>query len=136
MHARQVAGFAVIAAVMSVGVNAASQAPPRPQTSTPAPAARPVAPASTRNADNGKKLFVKYGCYECHGREAQGGAAGPRLGPNPLSYPALVRYVRAPRGEMPPYTDKLIKSEQDLSDIHAFLASRPAPPPASVLPPQ
>ena len=33
------------------------------------------------NAENGKRLFSAYGCYECHGRVAQGGAAGLRLGP-------------------------------------------------------
>jgi len=93
--------------------------------------------ARTGNADNGKKLFVKYGCYECHGREGQGGVAfGPRLAPNPMAYAAFVRYVRAPRGDMPPYSDKLITSEQDLVDIYAFLASRPPAAPATVLPPE
>ena len=28
------------------------------------------------DAQNGKKLFENYGCYECHGRLAQGGSAG------------------------------------------------------------
>ena len=93
--------------------------------------------ARTGNADNGKKLFVKYGCYECHGREGQGGVAfGPRLAPNPMAYAAFVRYVRAPRGDMPPYSDKLITFEQDLVDIYAFLASRPPAAPATVLPPE
>jgi ubiquinol-cytochrome c reductase cytochrome c subunit len=88
------------------------------------------------NAENGKKLYTQYGCYQCHGREAQGGPAGPRIGPNPLPLPAFIRYVRAPRGEMPPYTDKLVKADQDFADIHAFLSSRAAPPPASQLPPR
>jgi len=123
---------AALAAVSIAGIQAAQQAGPRPQTPVVAAAAPPL----VGNADHGKRLFAKYGCYECHGREAQGGAAGPRLGPNPLSYPAFVGYVRAPRGEMPPYTDQLITSEQDLTDIHAFLRSRPAAPPVSVLPPQ
>ena len=56
---------------------------------------------------------MEYGCYECHGREGQGGVAfGPRLAPNPMAHAAFVRYVRAPPGDMPPYTDKLITSEQ------------------------
>jgi ubiquinol-cytochrome c reductase cytochrome c subunit len=88
------------------------------------------------NAENGRKLYTQYGCYQCHGREAQGGPAGPRIGPNPLTLPAFIRYVRAPRGEMPPYTEKLVKGDQDFADIHAFLSSRAAPPPASQLPPR
>ena len=36
--------------------------------------------APVGNADNGKKLYVGDGCYECHGRAAQGGSgSGPRL---------------------------------------------------------
>jgi ubiquinol-cytochrome c reductase cytochrome c subunit len=108
---------AVVATLVACGAAAAQQ------TTAAAP---PATAARTGSADNGKKLFVKYGCYECHGREGQGGVAfGPRLAPNPMVYAAFVRYVRAPRGDMPPYSDKLITSEQDLVDIHAFLASRP-----------
>jgi hypothetical protein len=37
------------------------------------------------HAENGKKIFVKYGYYESHGREAQGSLLlGPRLGPDPI----------------------------------------------------
>ena len=105
---------------------------------TPAPGAagsaqRPAA-IPPGNAVNGGKLFVKYGCYECHGREGQGGLAGPRIAPNPPSVTTLIRYVRAPRGEMPPYTEKLLKSDQDLIDIHAYLSSRAAAKP-QVIPP-
>lgn len=85
-------------------------------------------PAEAGNAQNGRKLFVKYGCYECHGYEAQGSiATGPRLGPDPIPLEAMMAYVRKPTGEMPPYTDKVV-SDQDLTDIHAFLASLPSPP--------
>jgi len=105
---------------------------------TPAPGAagsaqRPAA-IPPGNAVNGGKLFVKYGCYECHGREGQGGLAGPRIAPNTPSVTTLIRYVRAPRGEMPPYTEKLLKSDQDLIDIHAYLSSRAAAKP-QVIPP-
>ncbi|SRR5258706_6826179 len=82
------------------------------------------------NAENGKQLFVKYGCYECHGREGQGSSmTGPRLAPNPIPFDALVSYVRRPMREMPPYTDKVV-SDQELADIYAFLKSRPRPPAA------
>jgi mono/diheme cytochrome c family protein len=88
---------------------------------------------SPANSENGKKLFVKYGCYECHGREAQGSVmTGPRLGPNPIPFEVLLAYVRKPTREMPPYTDKVV-SDHDLADIYAFLKSRPRPAAVSPL---
>lgn len=88
--------------------------------------------AAAGNAQNGKKLFTSYGCYECHGHAAQGGT-GPRLGPSPLPLSAFVAYVRHPAASMPPYTAK-VASDQDLADIHAFLASLPASPKAKDIP--
>ena len=79
------------------------------------------------NAANGKKIFASYGCYQCHGREAQGGqGTGPRLAPNPLPFDRLSKYVRQPTGQMPPYTAKVV-SDKDLADIYAFLQSVPQP---------
>ena len=86
------------------------------------------------NAENGKKLFAKYGCYECHGREAQGGGYnGPRLAPDPIPFSVLQSYVRHPQGEMPPFTEKVV-SDKDLADIYAFLRSQPEPPPVKSIP--
>jgi mono/diheme cytochrome c family protein len=82
------------------------------------------------NAENGKKLFNKIGCYECHGREGQGSTmSGPRIAPDPIPFDSLLRYVRKPTGEMPPFTAKVV-SDQELGDIYAFLQSRPHPKPA------
>jgi mono/diheme cytochrome c family protein len=90
-------------------------------------AATLVAQTPAGNAQNGRKLFEDYGCYQCHGREAQGGlGTGPRLGPQPTSFTAVERYVRKPTGQMPPYTVKVLSGE-NLADIYAFLRSvRPA----------
>ena len=91
---------------------------------TPSPQSNSV-PAG--NAETGKKLFVSYGCYQCHGYEAQGSnATGPRLGPRPIAFAAFSRYVRQPSGQMPPYTTKVV-SDADLTNIYAFISSRPAP---------
>ena len=88
----------------------------------------PDAPAG--NAENGKRLFNKIGCYQCHGREGQGSiVTGPRIAPDPVPFDVLTRYVRKPSGEMPPYTDKVV-SDRELADIYAFLQSRPHPPAA------
>ncbi len=90
--------------------------------------------APTGNAENGKKIFNKNGCYECHGREGQGSVmTGPRIAPDPVPFDVLSRYLRKPTGEMPPYTAKVI-SEQELADIYAFLQSRSHPPTAKATP--
>lgn len=82
--------------------------------------------SDSADAARGKKLFVSYGCYECHGRAAQGGV-GPRLGPDPLPLSFIEKYVRHPTASMPPYTEKAV-SDQDLASIYAYLKSLPEPP--------
>jgi len=83
------------------------------------------------NPANGKALFLKHGCARCHGTDGQGGA-GARLAPNPPAAAALIRYVRKPTGAMPPYTNQLTDAE--LTDVRAYLASIPAPPPVKDIP--
>ncbi|HXX71452.1 MAG TPA: cytochrome c [Candidatus Acidoferrum sp.] len=85
------------------------------------------------NAENGKKLFLAYGCYECHGLQGAGAAIAPRIGPPALSLAGVLRYVRAPTGQMPPYTAKVV-SDQDLADIYSFLKTFPPPLPARSIP--
>jgi mono/diheme cytochrome c family protein len=84
------------------------------------------------NAATGKKIFDAYGCYQCHDHDAKGGA-GARLAPKPIPFAAFTRYVRNPKGEMPPHTSKVV-SDQELADIYAFLESIPAPPAAKSIP--
>ena len=95
--------------------------------------ATPAAPPG--NATTGRALFLKIGCYQCHGNEGQGGsAAGVRIAPAPmLAFRAFTTYVRAPRGEMPPYTAKVL-SDQNLADIYAYLAALPRPPAVESIP--
>jgi ubiquinol-cytochrome c reductase cytochrome c subunit len=97
----------------------------------------PVSPNGTAPAgsvQNGKRIYVSYGCFQCHGYEAQGGGpAGPRLAPRPLAFTAFSRAVRQPVNQMPPYTGKVL-SDQELADIYAFLQSVPAPPPLESIP--
>ena len=95
--------------------------------------AQAPAPSATKgDAEAGKKLYVSYGCYQCHGYSAQGGV-GPRLAPRPMAFDALTKYVRKPAGEMPPYTAKVV-TDKELTDIYAFLSSVPAPPDANTIP--
>jgi len=105
----------------------------RAQNAAPQSEKSEAAPAG--NAETGKKIFTKDGCYECHGREGQGAAqgAGPRIGPLQLSFEAFTKYVHQPTGQMPPYTSKVI-SDQELADIFAYLQSRPKATPSKDIP--
>jgi mono/diheme cytochrome c family protein len=98
-----------------------------------AAAATPQESAPAGNAETGKRVFTAYYCYACHGTVGQGGSAGARIAPRPIAFAAFLRYVRKPSGGMPPYTSKVI-SEQELTDIYAFLRSVPAPPAAQSIP--
>ena len=85
------------------------------------------AQSPTGDAAKGKALYMKNGCYECHGTVGQGGT-GPRLAPRTAS----LAYVRKPAGQMPPYTPKVMP-DAELSDVQAYLMSIPAPPPVKSL---
>jgi len=84
-----------------------------------------LAPPPQENA-RGKQVFMRVGCYQCHGREAQGASTGPRLGPDPMPLPQFTRAIRTPRADMPPYSTKIL-SEAELADIYAYVSSRARP---------
>jgi mono/diheme cytochrome c family protein len=89
----------------------------------------------TGNAQNGKKLFMSDGCYECHGREGQGAAqtGAARIGPPQLSFEGFQSYVRDPKINMPPYSSKALP-DPDLADIYSYLKSIPMPPKGKDIP--
>jgi len=89
--------------------------------------------AQDANAENGKKLFSRFGCYECHGYVGQGGSAGARIARTPLAADRFMAYVRHPTGQMPPYTAKVV-TDAELADVRAYLLSVPAPPPVKSIP--
>lgn len=95
-----------------------------------APQARLEVPA-TANSESGRRLYVSFGCYECHGYEGQGSVqtGGSRIGPPQIPYSGFVGYVREPSGQMPPYTRKAV-SDAQLADIYVFLQSRPQATPS------
>ena len=89
--------------------------------------------APAGNAENGKQLFARVGCYECHGYAAQGSRDGPRLAATSLPLQVVMSYVRRPFGAMPAYTAKVL-SNPELTDIYAYLKSFPAAKPAKDIP--
>jgi mono/diheme cytochrome c family protein len=92
--------------------------------------------AQTKAPDvaNGKRLFEKNGCYQCHGYVGQGGVAGARLAQTRLPLIAFTAYVRNPAsGGMPPYRAKVM-SDQELADVYAHIKTFPEPKPAKDIP--
>ena len=85
------------------------------------------------DAANGKRLYEKDGCYQCHGYAAQGGRDGARLAATAMTAPAFARYVRRPFGAMPAFTAKVL-SDQEVADIYAYLKSFPAAKAAKDIP--
>jgi mono/diheme cytochrome c family protein len=89
--------------------------------------------ASASASEKGKQLFVKNGCWQCHGFVGQGGIAGPRLAPDPMPFEAMSNFVRNSSRAMPPYREAILP-EADLKEIHAYLASVPKAPDAKSIP--
>ncbi len=89
--------------------------------------------ATTGNTENGKRLFERDGCYQCHGYAGQGGRDGARIAATAMTTAAFARYVRRPFGAMPAFTEKVI-SDSELTDIYDFLKSLPPAKPANEIP--
>jgi mono/diheme cytochrome c family protein len=88
------------------------------------------------DAAKGKQLFMADGCAYCHGTVGQGGggrAGGLRLAQMPIPFVAFLNQLRHPGNEMPPYVAAVL-SDQDATDIFAFLASLPPPPDPKSIP--
>ena len=88
---------------------------------------------SSGTAENGKRLFLRDGCWECHGYAGQGSRDGARIASTALNAQGLIRYVRRPAGAMPAYIDKVI-TDQELTDIWAYLKTLPGPKPVKDIP--
>ena len=87
----------------------------------------------TGNAENGKKLYVTYFCWSCHGSNGRAGGTAPAIAPSTRSGEDLIKYIRKPRGAMPPYTSKSI-SDKEIADIAAFLRTIPKDPDPKTIP--
>jgi ubiquinol-cytochrome c reductase cytochrome c subunit len=89
-------------------------------------------------AANGQDVYMRVGCFTCHGTVGHGGAA-PRLAPNTLPLAAFTTWVRngtpgwSFASGMPAFSGAVI-SDADLADIRAYLASLPAPPAVAEVP--
>jgi mono/diheme cytochrome c family protein len=91
------------------------------------------AQAPAGDAAHGHDLFMKHGCYACHGTAGHGEPYGPKLAPNPLPFAGVMDQLRHPRANMPRYPQQFV-SDQDVADIYAYLASVASGPKASEIP--
>jgi ubiquinol-cytochrome c reductase cytochrome c subunit len=94
-----------------------------------------LAPGATlaASAETGKQVFMRAGCWQCHGTVGQGGAAGPKLAPDPPPFDALSSFVRTTNREMPAYREEVL-SDADLADLYAYLQSIPKSPDPKTIP--
>lgn len=88
--------------------------------------------ASAAPAAADRELFVRYGCYQCHGYEGQGGEA-LRIAPSPYPFEAFAAKVRKPANEMPAYAPEVL-SDADLQALYRYV--RAIPEPSGDLPPR
>ena len=93
----------------------------------------PPAPAPAGNAANGKKLFVRDGCWECHGYAGQGSRDGVRIAETPLTAAQFTSYIRRPAGAMPAYIEKVL-SDAEAADLWAYVRSLTGPKTAKEIP--
>lgn len=90
--------------------------------------------AQNANTDNGKRLYEKNGCYQCHGWVGQGGMAGPRLAQTRHTLVSFTSFVRnPPSGGMPPYRVKVM-SDSEMGDVYAYIKTFPEPKAAKDIP--
>jgi mono/diheme cytochrome c family protein len=88
------------------------------------------------DAAKGKQLYMTDGCSYCHGTVAQGGGGrtgGLRIAQMPIPFEAFLNQLRHPANEMPPYVPAVL-SDQDATDIFAYIASLPPPPDVKTIP--
>jgi mono/diheme cytochrome c family protein len=87
--------------------------------------------APSRDAAEGKRLYLEVGCFTCHGRSGQGGAMNgpaPILAKTPMPFDGFMGQLRQPVSDMPAYSE-IVMSDKEIADIYAFLQTLPGPRP-------
>jgi len=98
------------------------------QGSGSAPAASPAG-----DAKKGNELYLKNGCWECHGYSGANGSGAP-LVLTSLNAAGFVGYIRNPRTNgMPLYSAKVI-SDGDAANLFAYIKTFKKPPEAKDVP--
>jgi ubiquinol-cytochrome c reductase cytochrome c subunit len=90
-----------------------------------------LAQATDTQAERGRHLFMRNGCFACHGTVGQGGerSGAPKLAPDTYPFDAFRALVRTPREAMPRFDAQFV-SDDDLRAIHRYLSTLPQGPAA------
>ncbi len=83
-----------------------------------------VGSVALADEQKGKELYLKLGCWQCHGTVGQGAVSGLRLAPDPIPYERFANFVRTSNRAMPPYREAVL-SNDDLAEIYSYLESIP-----------
>jgi mono/diheme cytochrome c family protein len=92
--------------------------------------------AFAADAQKGKVAFVQHGCWQCHDFAGEGSIAtsnGKVIARTALPLDAFISFVRNTDGQMPPYRAAIL-SDEELTDIYAYLQSLPQPKAAADIP--
>src|SRR5215469_89417 len=84
-------------------------------------------PIPSGNAAHGRELYLATGCFECHGRNGQGGAfngPAPALAHTEMGFEAFKEQLRQPANDMPAYATAVM-TDQDVGDLLAYVQSLP-----------
>jgi mono/diheme cytochrome c family protein len=84
------------------------------------------------NVANGRSVYLKVNCFQCHGRVGQGGAMNypaPPLAQTSMPFEGFKMVVRESMRDMPAYNEAVL-ADEDLVDIYAFLQTLPGRRPA------
>jgi mono/diheme cytochrome c family protein len=85
--------------------------------------------APSGDAATGKRIYLKDGCFTCHGRVGQGGSysgPAPILAHTALPFDGFKGQIRNPVNDMPAFSEAIL-SDKDIADIYAFVESLPGP---------
>jgi ubiquinol-cytochrome c reductase cytochrome c subunit len=93
----------------------------------------PTSAFAASPVEQGRDLYMKIGCYQCHGTVGQGGVAGPRLAPEPMAWEGFAQIVHNSADAMPAYREQVLPDAQ-LKQIHTYLQSIPQPRPVDQIP--
>ena len=90
------------------------------------------APGSAPDAKIGQRLFQQKGCIACHNFDARGGLSleAPDIRGTSLSYLAVLKQVRAPKGQMAPRS-KEQAGDEEIASIYAWLQTFPKQTPTA-----